>query len=87
MKQKVFSEIDKHADDDIIIASSTSCIMPSKFTSDLEHKAQCIVAHPVSRKSASLTHYGQLSGLFWIYRCYIHPCHHVYMYLYNSLPY
>jgi L-gulonate 3-dehydrogenase len=48
LKQKVFSELDSLADDDVILASSTSCIMPSVFTSDLQHKAQCIVAHPIN---------------------------------------
>ena len=47
LKRKVFGEIDKYADDDVVLASSTSCIVPSTFTSDLTHKTQCIVAHPV----------------------------------------
>ncbi len=48
MKKKVFGNLDQYATDDAILASSTSCIMPSKFTADLKHKSQCIVAHPVS---------------------------------------
>ena len=47
---QVFEEIDKVADADTILASSTSCIVPSKFTDGLTHKENCIVAHPVCRK-------------------------------------
>jgi L-gulonate 3-dehydrogenase len=48
LKQKVFAELDQHADGSVIMASSTSCIVPSKFTSELKHRAQCIVAHPIN---------------------------------------
>lgn len=48
LKIKVFKELDKFASDDMILASSTSCIVPSKFVSDLCHKDQCIVAHPLN---------------------------------------
>ena len=49
LKAKVFKEIDAHiTDDTVILASSTSCIVPADFVSDVGHKEQCIVAHPVS---------------------------------------
>ena len=48
LKKKVFHDLDQFASDDMVLASSTSCIMPSLFTSDLKHKNQCLVAHPVS---------------------------------------
>ena len=48
LKKKVFGNLDQYAADDVILASSTSCIMPSQFTADLKHRSQCIVAHPVS---------------------------------------
>ena len=51
----MFAEIDQFADDDVILASSTSCIVPSKFTSDLSHKTQCIVAHPVRIQATCIT--------------------------------
>lgn len=51
LKRKVFEEIDELAGDETILASSASCIMPSKFTYDLKHKSHCIVAHPVSLES------------------------------------
>lgn len=49
LKKKVFKDLDEFASDDMVLASSTSCIMPSLFTSDLQHKSQCLVAHPVSQ--------------------------------------
>ena len=49
MKKKVFSSLDPLVNDSVILASSTSCIIPSVLTEDLQHRARCIVAHPVSR--------------------------------------
>ena len=48
LKRKVFMELDKLATSDMLLCSSTSCIVPSLFTSELNHRNQCIVAHPVS---------------------------------------
>jgi len=48
LKRKVFSSLDSVVGDEgVVLASSTSCIMPSLFTDGLKHKQQCIVAHPV----------------------------------------
>ncbi len=35
-------------DANVIMASSSSCIVPSKISPDLEHKEQFIIAHPVN---------------------------------------
>ncbi|XP_065185621.1 lambda-crystallin-like [Sycon ciliatum] len=48
LKKKVFSELDKHVDEGVVMASSSSCIVPSSFTESLRHRSQCIVAHPVN---------------------------------------
>ncbi|XP_071818987.1 lambda-crystallin-like [Apostichopus japonicus] len=48
LKEQVFKEMEAFVDDDTILASSTSCIPPSKFTKDLQRRSQCLVAHPVN---------------------------------------
>jgi L-gulonate 3-dehydrogenase len=45
-KTAVFKEMDAVATKGQILASSTSTIPPSKFTSGLAHKEYCVVAHP-----------------------------------------
>jgi len=46
LKRKVWAEIDKIAGDETILATSTSCIVPSKISDFMVHKSQFIVAHP-----------------------------------------
>ncbi|XP_071528541.1 lambda-crystallin-like [Panulirus ornatus] len=48
LKKEVLSEIDQLADPDTILSSSTSCIVPSKLSAHLTHKANFIVCHPVN---------------------------------------
>merc|ERR1712071_737409 len=48
LKIKIFNEIDELVENDVIMASSTSCILPSKFSETLKHRSQIIVAHPVN---------------------------------------
>ena len=48
LKRKIFAMMDELILEDAILCSSTSCIVPSIFTRDLKHKANCIVGHPVN---------------------------------------
>ena len=48
LKIKVWTGIDRLVDNDkVILATSTSCILPSKICETLQHREQFIVAHPV----------------------------------------
>jgi len=48
VKRETFTRLDAAARKDAILASSTSAIVPSKFTETLVGRARCIVAHPVN---------------------------------------
>jgi len=48
LKTEIFKKIDANATNNQILASSTSTIPGSKFSSDLKHKNRFIVAHPVN---------------------------------------
>ncbi|HUP97780.1 MAG TPA: 3-hydroxyacyl-CoA dehydrogenase [Usitatibacter sp.] len=48
VKRNTFAELDRAAPADAILASSTSAIVASKFTEELNGRARCIVAHPVN---------------------------------------
>jgi 3-hydroxyacyl-CoA dehydrogenase len=48
VKQKVFAELDAAAAPDTVLASSTSAILPSKFTENLKGRARCLVMHPIN---------------------------------------
>ena len=49
LKIKVWSGIDSIVDNDkTIMASSSSCIVPSIISEKLKHRQQFLVAHPVS---------------------------------------
>jgi len=46
LKRKVWGEVDKLAGEGTILATSTSCIVPSKISDFMVHRSQFIVAHP-----------------------------------------
>ena len=47
-KIKVFAQLDAAAREDAIIASSTSALLPSKFTETLKGRHRCLVVHPIN---------------------------------------
>lgn len=48
VKTQVFAVLDAAAPADAVLASSTSAIVASRFTADLNGRARCLVAHPVN---------------------------------------
>jgi L-gulonate 3-dehydrogenase len=47
-KQEIFAELDRLAAPDAVLASSTSTIVASAFTENLQGRHRCLVAHPVN---------------------------------------
>ncbi len=53
LKKPLWKKIDaviQGKDRDVILASSTTAIIPSKLSEDLQHREKFIVAHPVGLK-------------------------------------
>jgi L-gulonate 3-dehydrogenase len=48
VKRAVFAKLDAAAPPDAVLASSTSAILPSAFTENLEGRARCLVIHPIN---------------------------------------
>jgi len=48
VKRQIFSDLDRHAPPQAILASSTSAILPSRFTEHLAGRSRCLVAHPLN---------------------------------------
>lgn len=47
-KIAVFKQLDEIARADAILASSTSALLPSRFTESLKGRARCLVVHPIN---------------------------------------
>ena len=48
IKKQVFAKLDALTPKSAVIASSTSAILPSKFTEELEGRGRCVVVHPIN---------------------------------------
>ncbi len=48
VKIKVFKMLDRLSPEDAVIASSTSALLPSKFTAELQGRHRCLVIHPLN---------------------------------------
>jgi L-gulonate 3-dehydrogenase len=48
VKIKLFAELDRLAEPNAILASSTSALLPSKFTETLQGRPRCMVIHPIN---------------------------------------
>ena len=46
LKQRILGQVSRHAPADVIIASSTSGLMPSELQQDMQHPERFLVAHP-----------------------------------------
>jgi L-gulonate 3-dehydrogenase len=47
-KKRVFSRLDALAGPDAVLASSTSALLPSRFTAELAGRRRCLVVHPIN---------------------------------------
>lgn len=48
VKREVFAQLDAAAPATAVLASSSSAILPSRFTEDLKGRARCLVVHPIN---------------------------------------
>ncbi|MBW4982775.1 3-hydroxyacyl-CoA dehydrogenase [Mameliella sp. CS4] len=48
VKEALFARLDAGASPEAVLASSTSAIVPSRFTEGLAHRGRCLVGHPVN---------------------------------------
>ena len=47
-KKRVFKQLDEAASPDAVLASSTSALLPSRFTEALTGRKRCLVVHPIN---------------------------------------
>ena len=47
-KKRVFAELDRAAPPNVVLASSTSALLPSRFTEQLAGRQRCLVVHPIN---------------------------------------
>ncbi|KAK2905135.1 hypothetical protein QQF64_033363 [Cirrhinus molitorella] len=47
-KQTVFGEVEKLVTENVILSSSSSCLMPSNVFSRVQNRTRCIISHPVN---------------------------------------
>ncbi|XP_040004869.1 lambda-crystallin homolog [Xiphias gladius] len=48
VKQSIFQDIERLVGKDVILSSSTSCLVPSDVFSKVQNRSRCIVSHPVN---------------------------------------
>lgn len=48
IKRQVFAALDATADEQAVLASSSSALLPSSFMGELAGKSRCLVAHPIN---------------------------------------
>ena len=48
LKRALWRELDRLAEPEAVLASSTSAILPSRFTEDLPGRERCLVVHPLN---------------------------------------
>ncbi|MEX0607380.1 MAG: 3-hydroxyacyl-CoA dehydrogenase NAD-binding domain-containing protein, partial [Halofilum sp. (in: g-proteobacteria)] len=48
IKRELFEQLDRIAPDDAVLASSSSSIVCSKFTEDLNGRHRCLIVHPTN---------------------------------------
>jgi L-gulonate 3-dehydrogenase len=48
LKREVFAALDRAAPPEAVLASSTSAILPSAFSEELQGRGRCLVAHPLN---------------------------------------
>ncbi|XP_066872515.1 lambda-crystallin homolog isoform X1 [Kogia breviceps] len=48
LKKQLFAQLDGIVGDQVVLSSSSSCLLPSRLFSGLAHVKQCLVAHPVN---------------------------------------